>query len=256
MPGLEGWPADRLLHASRPAGQRCLGRDRERVASVRRRHIGALPSPHRSTARPQCVSLRLLRQRLLDRGHPSPRELEHIGRSDSPPRAVRQSLPVLGLLPDRRVGAGRPRGESVAQPDRRPDLQGKLTAALPYPTDVRSEEGLIGGVLWSAWPAARITAIDTAAAEALRDVVAVITHRDLPGRNSGGMSVFGSDQPVLAASRVRTMSDAVAVVAARSQSGLRAALRAIRVDYDRERPVTTIEEALEAARRRSPGGAM
>jgi CO/xanthine dehydrogenase Mo-binding subunit/aerobic-type carbon monoxide dehydrogenase small subunit (CoxS/CutS family) len=137
------------------------------------------------------------------------------------------------------------RGEGVAQPGRRPDLQEKLMAALPYPTDVRTEEGLIGGVLWSAWPSARILAIDTEAAKALPDVVAVLTHRDLPGRNVAGIGVFASDQPVLAAGRVRTMSDAVALVAARSQSGLRAALRAIRVEYACERPVTTIEEALQ-----------
>jgi CO/xanthine dehydrogenase Mo-binding subunit/aerobic-type carbon monoxide dehydrogenase small subunit (CoxS/CutS family) len=136
------------------------------------------------------------------------------------------------------------RGESLLQAERRPDLLEKLIAASPYPTDARGQEALVGGVLWSAWPSASIRAIDTAPAIALPDVVAVLTHRDLPGRNIGGIGVFASDQPVLAADRVRTMSDVVALVAARSQSALRAALQAIRVEYDVERPITTIEDAL------------
>jgi len=135
--------------------------------------------------------------------------------------------------------------QTVAQPGRRPDLQEKLNATSPYPTDVRRQGGLVGGVLWSASPAAEIRGIDTAAAKAIPDVVAVLTHRDLPGQNVGGTAIFASDQQVLAAGRVRSMSDAVALVAARSQTALRAALRAIRVEYVAQRPIATIDEALD-----------
>lgn len=136
------------------------------------------------------------------------------------------------------------RGEVPPEAAPREDLRVKLDGSVAFPTDRREREALAGGVKWSAHAAARIVAIDTSAAEKLPGVVAVITHRDIPGKNIGGADVLGADQPLLASHRVRSVSDAVALVAATDQHSLNAALAAIRVTYAPETPITTVEDAL------------
>src|SRR6185295_11009580 len=66
------------------------------------------------------------------------------------------------------------------------DIQEKLTAAASYPTDSYQQNALVGRILWSEWPAARITSIDTTNAKAVAGVVAVLTCKDIPGRNNTG----------------------------------------------------------------------
>lgn len=136
------------------------------------------------------------------------------------------------------------RGEAPPQAAPRDDLRVKLDGSVAFPTDNRDRDALVGGVLWTAHASARIVAIDTSAAEKLPGVVAVLTHRDVPGKNIGGDNVLGADQPLLASDRVRCMSDAVALVAATDHQSLNAALAAIRVTYAAETPITSVEDAL------------
>lgn len=138
-------------------------------------------------------------------------------------------------------------------PGQREDLRVKLDGSAAFPTDARDREALVGGVVWSAHPSARIVTIDTGAAKNLPGVVAVLTHRDIPGRNVGGVDVLAADQPLLAADRVRSMSDAVALVAATDRASLNRALAAIRVTYAPEQPITTVEGALAPGARAIAG---
>ncbi|HEY6122024.1 MAG TPA: 2Fe-2S iron-sulfur cluster-binding protein, partial [Pyrinomonadaceae bacterium] len=130
-----------------------------------------------------------------------------------------------------------------AQP--RWDLQEKLSALANYPTDRQQETPLVGRILWSNWPSARILDIDTSAAKAVPGVVAVLISDDIPGRNNTGAAVFAADQPLLANGSVKTMADAVALVAGTSISVANEALAKIRITYEPSPPVTDVFESVK-----------
>lgn len=112
----------------------------------------------------------------------------------------------------------------------RPDGPDKVTGKLAYLTDMTAPDMLIGRVLRSPHPHARITAIRTEKAAELDGVHAVITHKDVPGLNRFGIA--HPDQPVLCEDRVRYVGDAVAAVAADTLEIAEQALRLIEVDYE------------------------
>lgn len=112
----------------------------------------------------------------------------------------------------------------------RPDGPDKVTGKLAYLTDMTAPGMLIGRVLRSPHPHARIAAIRTEQAAALDGVYAVITHKDVPGLNRFGIA--HPDQPVLCEDRVRYVGDAVAAVAAETAEIAEQALRLIEVDYE------------------------
>ncbi len=99
-------------------------------------------------------------------------------------------------------------GHSYAQPD----AVAKVTGAARFADDYSFPDMLHGATLRAAYPHARILSIDTGRATALPGVHAVLTHRDVPGRNRHGL-VF-KDWPVLCDDKVRYLGDAVALVAA------------------------------------------
>lgn len=126
---------------------------------------------------------------------------------------------------------------------RRPDAAPKVTGSLKYLTDRFEENMLIGKVLRSEHPHARIKKIDTSAAEALPGVHAVLTHHDVPGLNRFGIVML--DQPVFCEDRVRYTGDAVAAVAAESAEAAEQALAAVVVEYEPLPVLDSIEKALD-----------
>jgi CO/xanthine dehydrogenase Mo-binding subunit/aerobic-type carbon monoxide dehydrogenase small subunit (CoxS/CutS family) len=130
-------------------------------------------------------------------------------------------------------------------PVQRGDLPVKMSGAAGYPTDQKTAGPLIGKILWAQYPSARISSIDTRAAAAVPGVEAVLTHRDIPKQNSTGATSFGNDQPLLAVDRVRTMADAVALVAARDEAAAAEALKLIQVTYEPLQPITDLPGAIE-----------
>ncbi len=90
---------------------------------------------------------------------------------------------------------------------------------------------------------ARIERIDTAKAEALAGVVAVITAADIPGHND--IAPIFSGEPVLADGVVEYIGHPVAAVAAETMDIARTAAQLIEIDYEVLEPVLTIEAALE-----------
>ncbi|MEE9382437.1 MAG: molybdopterin cofactor-binding domain-containing protein [Nannocystaceae bacterium] len=135
------------------------------------------------------------------------------------------------------------RGEAPPPTSGRADLAEKLAGRARYPTDKQVEAALVGKVLWSAWPAARIRRIDTTEAKRVAGVVAVVTHEDIPGRNLAGSMVFAKDQPLLAENVVRSVGDAVALVAAETDEAAYEALRLIEVAVDPLPAVTDVVAA-------------
>ena len=127
------------------------------------------------------------------------------------------------------------------------DAEDKVTGRLKFMSDLSFPDMLWGAVLRSAYPHALIKKIDTSKAEAMDGVVAVLTHRDVPGLNGFGIVV--PDQPVLCADKVRYMGDAVALVAATTKEGAREALQAIEVEYE---PLPVVDDPEEAMLESSP----
>ncbi len=116
----------------------------------------------------------------------------------------------------------------VARMRPRPDAAERLAGA-PYLTDRQHPEQLFGAILGSSHAHARILSLDLSVARALPGVHCVIGAADVPGRKAFGLRHV--DRPVFCAERVRCIGDPVAAVAAETPEQARAALAAIRVEY-------------------------
>ena len=101
---------------------------------------------------------------------------------------------------------------------------------------------LEAGVLRSPHPHARILKSTSSRARALPGVRAVLTARDVPGRNL--LPLVQSDWPALAGEYVRHVGEAVALVAADGPEALAAGLRAIHVEYEPLEALLDMEQAL------------
>lgn len=138
-------------------------------------------------------------------------------------------------------------GHSAHPPAARRVVQG----LEPYTFDTVVPDALTLRVLSSPHAHARITAIDTTAAERLDGVVAVFTHRNTPERRYSSARhehhEDDSDDTRLLDDVVRHIGQRVAAVIADSPAIAEAACRLIRVDYDVLPAVFDPEEA------RTPG---
>jgi aerobic carbon-monoxide dehydrogenase large subunit len=116
-----------------------------------------------------------------------------------------------------------------------------------YVDDVRLPGMLYGAVLRSPHPHARITSVDTIAAEAHPKVKAVITGESLAGLNLAWMPTLSGDtQAVLATDKVRFQGQEVAFVVAEDRYSARDALELIAVDYEPLPAVADARRALDA----------
>ncbi|WP_016908422.1 xanthine dehydrogenase family protein molybdopterin-binding subunit [Streptomyces xiaopingdaonensis] len=124
------------------------------------------------------------------------------------------------------------------------DAPAKVTGTFPYAADLWAE-----GLLWAAvhrapHPRARIVSIDTEQAEAMPGVLAVVTHRDIPGEESFGRKV--ADQPVFAREEVRYHGEPIAAVAADHPDTARLAAAAVVVEYEVLDALTDPQESFES----------
>ena len=117
-------------------------------------------------------------------------------------------------------------GRSVTRTD---DLQ-KVTGKLMYGADYPQEGFLHGKILRSPFPHALIKAINVEKAQQLPGVAAVLTAKDVPGRN--GFGAILPDQPVICGDKVRYVGDGVALVAAETEKIAHEALSLIEVEYE------------------------
>jgi CO/xanthine dehydrogenase Mo-binding subunit len=126
----------------------------------------------------------------------------------------------------------------IGQPVARHDAWDKAFGKTKYADDFDMPGALYGRVLRSAYPAADILSIDTSEAEKLPGVEAVLTAKDVPHNET--VTRFGQTHQVggfeglyrvLADKKVRSMGDAVALVAARTEEIAEEALKHIKVAY-------------------------
>jgi CO/xanthine dehydrogenase Mo-binding subunit/CO/xanthine dehydrogenase FAD-binding subunit len=123
----------------------------------------------------------------------------------------------------------------------RTDAVPKVTGAAQYVADLSFPGMLHAAVLRSPHPNARITALDTSAAEALPGVKAVVTGADTAKRKWGA---FRPDLYPLAIGRVRYVGDEIAAVAAIDAATARAAVDRIAVQYEVLPAVLSLDAAL------------
>jgi CO/xanthine dehydrogenase Mo-binding subunit len=125
------------------------------------------------------------------------------------------------------VGARIPRYDGVAH----------VTGRTTYVDDVRVPGTLWAKALRSPHHHAGITKLDTAHAESMPGVHAVITWNDVPLLEYGHLSALGipADEPLLAKDEVRYRGQPIALVAAEDEETALAGVEAIEIDFD-ERP--------------------
>ena len=90
---------------------------------------------------------------------------------------------------------------------------------------------------------AKILGIDTETACQLEGVVGVFTSKDIPGKKL--MGTINKDHPLLATDKVRFIGDAVALIAAETETALKKALLSVKVTYEELPAVFNPEEALK-----------
>lgn len=129
----------------------------------------------------------------------------------------------------------------IGAPHARPDALAKVTGAARYPADLIRPGMLHLGTVFARRAHARILAIDTLAALAVPDVVAVLTARDVPFNRYG---LIETDQPVLCDDVVRHAGDRVALVAARTPAAAAQAAALVHVTYHDLQRVTDPREAM------------
>lgn len=145
----------------------------------------------------------------------------------------------------------------------RVDALAKVTGQAKYSGDIRLAGMVFARVLRSPYPHAKIISIDTAAAEQLPGVLAILHHRNTKVRWRGGIwerfgeeeiEKFGLERFVFN-NPVRFAGEAVAAVAAVDRHAALEALELIKVDYQVLPHVLDPEEALkpEAPRIHSGG---
>ena len=127
------------------------------------------------------------------------------------------------------------------------DAQERVSGRINYVLNVELPGMLVGKILRSPFPHARIVAVDVTRAERLAGVGAVLTRSDF-GPTSGYSGRYGRifrDQSVVAFDKVRFVGDPVAAVAAVNEDVAEEALSLINLDYEELPAVFDEEEALK-----------
>ena len=140
--------------------------------------------------------------------------------------------------------------EIIGKSARRIDALGKVTGSALFPGDINLPNQAYMKILFARHPHAIIRLIDTAQAEALPGVLAVLTARDVPVNEYG---LIMPDQPVLCgpgsskayAERVRFVGDQVAVIVAESEAIAAQARDLIQVTYEPLPVVSDVEAAMQ-----------
>ncbi len=133
----------------------------------------------------------------------------------------------------------------------RKDGPEKVTGRARYTVDIKLPGMLVGRILRSPHPHAKILNIDISRALKLSGVKAIITSKDTLGVKHGFVETprYPPDQYLLATDRVRFVGEEVAAVAATDPYVAEEALSLISVDYE---PLPAVFDPEEAMRPGAP----
>lgn len=137
---------------------------------------------------------------------------------------------------------------SIGRSARPLDWDARTSGRTPFAHDIELPGMLVGAILRSPHPYARLLSVHTDEARGMPGVHAVVTADDLaPGRTYVHLGRALADRPVLAHDVVRFRGQEVAAVAAEGHDLARRALDAIAVRYRPRRGPVTVDEALDPA---------
>ncbi|WP_306119054.1 MULTISPECIES: molybdopterin cofactor-binding domain-containing protein [unclassified Roseitalea] len=135
----------------------------------------------------------------------------------------------------------------IGKRTRRQDIEGHVTGRSPFYDDHLFDGLLHMRYVRSPHHHARIRRIDTSQAERMPGVVRILTGKDVPQNLNTLLSLldFGlDDEPVLSDTKVAYRGEPVAAVIAQTEAQARAAVKAVRVDWEPLAHVLDVEEAL------------
>lgn len=149
-----------------------------------------------------------------------------------------------GSLPPPKISLAHAHERAVGTLRPRPDALAKATGAAVFTSDLTFPDMLYARVLRAQVPHAILRGLDVSPALAQPGVRAVLSARDLTAARKHGL--FTTDWPVMVGigERVRTVGDALALIAADTQANADAAAALIQVDLEPLTALTTPQEAL------------
>ncbi|HET9914044.1 MAG TPA: molybdopterin cofactor-binding domain-containing protein, partial [Anaerolineales bacterium] len=131
-------------------------------------------------------------------------------------------------------------GESVPMLD----SVARVTGAVEYMVNLRLPNMLVGKIVRSQSPHAKLLRVDTANALSVPGVVAILTGGDLgPNAFYGAMM---QDQGVVAVDRVRFVGEPVAAIAAESLDAAEEAALLLEIEYEELPAVFDAQEAIQS----------
>ena len=132
----------------------------------------------------------------------------------------------------------------------------KVTGRAEYTDDIKRPGMLVGRILRSRWPHARLRSIDVSAARAMPGVFSVLTGEKYP--TPFGVLPITHDETALAVGKVRYLGDMIAAVAAVDERTADAALATIRVEVEElpeySDPKVSVERVAEPIHARGLNG--
>ena len=145
---------------------------------------------------------------------------------------------------ENRPRQSRPRYKYVGTRPVRHDGLEKVTGRARFAADLSLAGQLVGRVVRSPHPHARIASIDTSEAEAVPGVKSVVTRDDFPPVKPGDRD-YEVRVNLMARDKVLYAGHAVAAVAAVTPAAAARAAAAVKVEYELLPPVLTIDDALD-----------
>jgi selenium-dependent xanthine dehydrogenase len=133
--------------------------------------------------------------------------------------------------------------KAVGRTHIRPDAVEKVNGSAIYTDDITFEGMLHARVKRAMMPAAIVRKIDTSKAKALPGVVAVLTAADIPGEHNHGLVIYDWPALVGIGEDVRTVGDALAIVAAETRQIATQALDLIEVELE---PLPVVSDPVQA----------
>jgi len=117
-----------------------------------------------------------------------------------------------------------------------------VTGQSVYVNDITANRQLVGRVVYSPEAHARISLLDIKAASKLNGVVAILTHKDIPGINQMGPVIH--DELCLAIDEVTFIGQAIVLIAAETEEAAFKAEKLIRIEFEELDTILDLHEAI------------
>jgi len=141
--------------------------------------------------------------------------------------------------------AGTTAGPAVGRPLPHDSATGHVTGSAQYIDDLPRREGeLYVNFVGAPSASGRVQSIDFTAARAVPGVVCLLTHEDLGGPNHFGAII--SDEPFLVEECFNYLGQPVVVIGAETAAAAKRARQLVRIQFQQQPAVLTIDDAIQA----------